>query len=67
MVPSEVLGVILLLAGAQLGLGACDISKDKGEWFTTVVTAGLAMWNIGVAFLIGLALYHAFKRGWVRV
>lgn len=67
MVPPEVLGVILFLAGAQLALGSCDISKDKGERFTTVVTAGLSMWNIGVAFLLGLALYHAFKKGWVRV
>ncbi len=67
VVPGEVLGVILFLAGAQLALGSCDISKDKGERFTTVVTAGLSMWNIGVAFLLGLALYHAFKKGWVRV
>lgn len=49
MVPPEVLGVILFLAGAQLALGSCDFSKDKGERFTTVVTAGLSMWNIGIA------------------
>jgi len=67
MVPPEVLGVILFLAGAQLALGSCDISKDKGERFTTVLTAGLAMWNIGVAFVLGLAVYHAFKRRWIRV
>jgi MFS superfamily sulfate permease-like transporter len=67
MVPPEVLGVILFLAGAQLALGSCDISKDKGERFTTVVTAGLAMWNVGIAFVIGLAAYHAFKRQWIRV
>jgi hypothetical protein len=67
MVPPEMLGVILFLAGAQLALGACDISKDKGERFTTVLTAGLAMWNIGVAFVLGLAVYHAFKRRWIRV
>jgi len=67
MVPPEVLGVILFLAGAQLALGSCDMSKDKGERFSTVLTAGLAMWNIGIAFVLGLAVYHAFKRGWVRV
>jgi MFS superfamily sulfate permease-like transporter len=67
MVPPEVLGVILFLAGAQLALGACDISKDKGERFTTVLTAGLAMWNIGIAFVLGLVVYHAFKRHWIRV
>ena len=67
MVPPEVLGVILFLAGAQLALGSCDISKDKGERFTTVVTAGLTMWNVGIAFVIGLIAYHAFKRRWIRV
>lgn len=67
VIPDEVLGVILFLAGAQLALGSCDISKDKGERFTTVVTAGLAIWNVGIAFVIGLAAYHAFKRGLIRV
>jgi hypothetical protein len=67
MVPPEMLGVILFLAGAQLALGSCDISKDKGERFTTVLTAGLSMWNIGIAFVIGLAVYHAFKHRWIRV
>ena len=67
MVPQEVLGVILFLTGAQLALGSCDISKDKGERFSTLLTAGLAMWNVGIAFVLGLAVYHAFKRGWVRV
>lgn len=67
MVPAEVLGVILFLAGAQLALGSCDFSKDKGERFATVVTAGLAMWNVGIAFVLGLAVYHAFKRRWIRV
>lgn len=67
MIPAEVLGVILFLAGAQLALGSCDISKDKGERFSTVLTAGLAMWNVGIAFVLGMAVYHAFKRGLVRV
>ena len=67
VIPPEVLGVVLFLAGAQLALGSCDFARDKGERFTTLVTAGLAMWNVGVAFLIGLAMYHAFKRQLIRV
>ncbi len=67
IIPPEVMGVVLFLAGAQLALGSCDFSRDKGERFSTLVTAGLAMWNIGIAFIIGLGLYHAFKRGWIRV
>ena len=38
--PTSILGVILFLTGAQLALGACEISKDKGERFATVITAG---------------------------
>jgi MFS superfamily sulfate permease-like transporter len=67
MVPPEVLGVILFLAGAQLALDSCDISKDKGERFTTVLTAGLSMWNVAIAFVLGMAVYHALKRRWIRV
>jgi MFS superfamily sulfate permease-like transporter len=67
VIPSEILGVILFLTGAQLALGSCDFSKDKGERFTTIVTAGLSMWNIGLAFVIGLSVYHMLKRGWIRL
>jgi MFS superfamily sulfate permease-like transporter len=67
LVPREVLGVILFLTGGQLALGSCDFSKDKGERFATVVTAGLAMWNVGVAFVLGLAVFHMLKRGWIKL
>jgi MFS superfamily sulfate permease-like transporter len=67
MVPPEFLGVILFLAGAQLALGSCDFSKDKGERFATLLTAGLSLWNVGIAFVIGLGVYHALKRRWIRL
>jgi MFS superfamily sulfate permease-like transporter len=67
VVPSEILGVILFLTGAQLALGSLDFSDDQGERFTTIVTAGLSMWNIGLAFVIGLSLFHSVKRGWIRL
>jgi MFS superfamily sulfate permease-like transporter len=65
-VPREILGVILFLTGAQLALGSCDFSKDKGERLATVVTAGLAVWNVGIAFVAGLAVYHLCKRHLIR-
>lgn len=67
VIPREVIGVILFLAGAQLALGSCDFSKDKGERFATLVTAGLSIWNIGLAFVIGLAVYHLLKRRLIRL
>jgi MFS superfamily sulfate permease-like transporter len=65
--PTSILGVILFLTGAQLALGACDISRDKGERFVTVVTAALAVWNVGIAFLVGVVAYALAKRGLLRL
>lgn len=65
--PVPILGVILFLAGGQLALGACDFSKDKGERFVTLATAAFAVWNIGIAFVFGLAAYHAHKRGLFQI
>ena len=65
--PPAVLGVILFLTGAQLALGACDISKDKGERFATVITAALAIWNVGIAFVAGSIVYLLARRGWIKL
>jgi MFS superfamily sulfate permease-like transporter len=65
--PTSILGVILFLTGAQLALGAGDLSKDKGERFVTLVTAALAVWNVAIAFIVGLAAYGLHKRGLLRL
>lgn len=62
-----VLGVILFLTGVQLALGSCDFSKDKGERFITLAVAAFSMWNVGLAFLAGLALTFILRRGWLRL
>jgi MFS superfamily sulfate permease-like transporter len=62
-----VLGVILFLTGAQLALGSCDFSKNKPERFITLVTTAFAMWNVGLAFLVGLALTYIEKRGLLKL
>ena len=59
--------MILFLTGTQLALGSCDLSKDKGERFVTVITAALAVWNVGIAFVVGMAAYALNKKGWLRV
>ena len=51
----------------RLALGACDISKDKGERFVTMVTGALAVWNVGIAFVVGSLAYLLSKRGLLRV
>ncbi len=65
--PRAVLGVILFLTGAQLALGSCDFSKDKGERFITLVTAAFSMWNVGLAFVAGLVLAYLKNRGRLRL
>jgi len=65
--PPSILGVILFLTGAQLALGSCDLSKDKGERFVTLVTGALAVWNVGIAFVVGVIAYLLNKRGWLRI
>jgi MFS superfamily sulfate permease-like transporter len=65
--PQAVLGVILFLTGAQLALGSCDFSKNKAERFITLATAAFAMWNVGLAFVVGMALAYIAKRGLLRL
>jgi hypothetical protein len=33
----------------------------------TVITAGLAVWNVGIAFAVGMAIYTLTKRRWMQV
>ncbi|HEX3950216.1 MAG TPA: putative sulfate/molybdate transporter [Steroidobacteraceae bacterium] len=67
VLPKAVLGVVLFLTGAQLALGSCDFSKNKVERFITLATAAFAMWNVGLAFIVGMALGYLAKRGALRL
>ncbi len=65
--PAPALGVMLFLAGIQLALGSCEFSRDKGERFATLGTAALCLWNVGIAFVFGLAVLAIVRRGWLRL
>ncbi|MGA8032943.1 MAG: putative sulfate/molybdate transporter, partial [Casimicrobiaceae bacterium] len=67
MFPAPILGVVLFMTGAQLALGSCDFGKTRNDRFTTLVTAACTIWNVGLAFALGMALHHAQKRGLVRL
>ncbi len=60
--PVSILGVILFFMGLELASISKDIGRNRADILVMAVTAGLAMWNIGVAYLCGLVLYHAGKR-----
>jgi MFS superfamily sulfate permease-like transporter len=65
--PRPILGVILFFAGVELALVIRDVKLKKENLFVVLVTAGTAMWNMGIAYLAGLLLYYGLKRGWTKV
>ncbi len=67
LVPTAVLGVILFFTGLELASLVRDIGNRKEDIYVMVATAGIAILNMGVAFLSGLALYYAIRRGIIKV
>ncbi len=65
--PKAVLGVILFFAGAELAITTKDIGSKKEDVYVMLVVAGFAMWNMGAAFLVGVVLYQALQRKWLKV
>ncbi|MBI2219073.1 MAG: sulfate transporter [Candidatus Rokubacteria bacterium] len=64
--PPALLGVILLFGGLELAAGAHGDNATKNDRYVMLLTAGVAMWNMGAGYLAGLLLWHAFRRGWLR-
>ena len=67
LIPPAILGVILFFAGLELASIVWDIGTEKKDIYVLVLTAGIAIVNIGIAFIAGLALYYALKMKWVKV
>jgi MFS superfamily sulfate permease-like transporter len=65
--PRSILGVILFFAGIELALVVKDIKLQRQNFFVLLVTAGTAMWNMGVAYLAGLILYYGLQRRLFKV
>jgi len=65
--PQPILGVILFFAGIELALVIKDIKLKRQNLFVLLLTAGIAMWNMGVAYLAGLLLYYGIERRWIKV
>jgi xanthine/uracil/vitamin C permease (AzgA family) len=63
--PWPVLGVVLFLTGAQLARGAFDLGNTTAERVATLVTAGLAVWNVALGFVLGWIVITALRR-WQR-
>ena len=65
--PGSVLGVILFVAGLQLALGSSVLPADRSDRIVVLAGAALCMWNVGVGFVVGIALHGLLRRGWLRL
>lgn len=64
--PRSLLGVILMFGGLELAAGVRGHDGPKPDRYVTILTAGVAMWNMGAGYLAGLMLWYGFQRGWLR-
>ncbi|MEW5946087.1 MAG: putative sulfate/molybdate transporter [bacterium] len=65
--PNAVLGVIVFFAGSELALTVRDIGEKKNDFYVMLIVAGFAMWNMGVAFLVGIILDVSLRKGWIKI
>ena len=65
--PASLLGVILLFGGLELTTGALGDGPTKQDRYLLLLTAGIAMWNMGAGYLAGLLLHQATRRDVVRL
>lgn len=65
--PLPVLGVVLFFGGVELAASANTEPTSRADRTVMVVTAGVALWNMGAAYLAGLILYHAASRRLLRL
>jgi MFS superfamily sulfate permease-like transporter len=66
--PLSVLGVLLMFSGTELALVTRDQVR-RSEAFIMLLTAGacIGLNNIGIGFLLGLAVATCMRMGWFRM
>jgi hypothetical protein len=67
LLPTAILGVILFFGGLELASGVKVGNGERADRIILVLTAGLALWNMGVAYLAGLVLAEIVERKWLRL
>lgn len=67
MISSCVLGVIMFFAGIELAMSARDAGPEKKDFYVMLITAGFSLWNVGIGFLVGLAVQALVRRGALKV
>jgi MFS superfamily sulfate permease-like transporter len=64
--PPALLGVILMFGGLELAAGVHGNHEQKEDRYVMLLTAGVSLWNMGVGYVAGLLLWHAYHRGWLK-
>jgi MFS superfamily sulfate permease-like transporter len=64
--PRAILGAILMFGGLELAATVQPDRLEKGDRYVMLLTAGVAMWNVGAGYLAGLLLWHAVRAKWLR-
>lgn len=64
--PAGVLGVVLLFGSLELAASVRLDDTARDARYVTFATAVLGMWNMGLGFAVGAALWHGGRRGWLR-
>jgi predicted benzoate:H+ symporter BenE len=64
--PPALLGAILMFGGLELAASVRPEATAKADRYVMLFTAGVALWNMGAAYLGGLALWFGFNRGWLK-
>ena len=67
VVPRAVLGTILFFTGLELASTIKDIGSRKEDVYVMLATAGIAIVNMGVAFVVGVLLHLAISRRLIRI
>jgi MFS superfamily sulfate permease-like transporter len=65
--PNAILGVILFFAGSELAIVVKDIGDKKTDIYVMLIVTAVAMWNMGAAFLAGVMMDNALRRGWLKI
>ena len=56
-----------MFGGLELAAGVQASNLSKADRYVMAFTAGTALWNMGAAYLGGLALWYGFQRRWLRL
>jgi len=44
-----------------------DIGGKKTDFYVMLIVAAVAMWNMGVAFVVGVIMDNALRREWLKI